>query len=372
MALIGIDARKYFDFGIGTYLQHLIRSLQAIPSSHRYWVYAAAGDVERFDLQEGWQVTPVGYPKYSVEEFLFFGRRAVKDGVDIFHTPHYTLPSGLRGRSVVTIQDLIHLHFSQYFNSLQRAYAAWMIRSAVVNAAAIIVPSLRTKEDIVERYPGNEEKIHVIHHGIDSAFRRVEDVEQIKAFREGHGLRGPFILYVGGLKSHKNIPVLLRGFALLRREMKEVELAFVGETFADQPGLVKQAAALEILPYIHDVGRVDTRSLRLAYSAADALVLPSLYEGFGFTPLEAMACGTPAVVSDAGSIPEVVGDAALVYPAREAESLASALKAVLTDENARNTLIARGFERARSFTWDACARKTSAVYEHILTQQRSR
>lgn len=366
MARIGIDARKYFDYGIGTYIQQLVKAFQHLPSSHSFVLFLAPEDMTRVEPQTGTRTVKSRFGKYSVSEFLNYGAYVRKQGVDLFHEPHYTLPLGLRGRSVVTIHDLIHLKFPEYFNPLRRAYAVFMIRQAVTNAGAVIAVSQKTKEDIAERFGVGDDRIHVIYNGISEQFRKIEHSTVLEYFKKSKGLSKLIVLFVGGLGRHKNIPVLLKAFKLANASKSDLELVFAGERLLENKELTILARELGILGAIKDLGRLNGEELVALYNCADVVVLPSLYEGFGFPALEAMACETPVIVSDRGSLPEVAGDGALSFEAERPDSLAEAVKKILYDSQFRGQLVERGKMRAKQFTWHAAAKKTLALYESLL------
>jgi glycosyltransferase involved in cell wall biosynthesis len=366
MARIGIDARKYFDFGIGTYIQELTRALHDLHPLHSFVLFVAPADVGRIPPMARLQPVVSRYGKYSIGEWLWYARTIRQQRVDVFHEPHYTLPAGLRGKSVVTIHDLIHLIFPEYFSASARSYAWLMMRHAVQHSGAIIAVSECTKRDLVEHFGVREETIHVIYNGVGRHFRRLDDQELLRQFITQHALRKPFLLYVGGLGKHKNIPVLLKAFRLLQEKGMEMDLVFAGKKFFDVADLAAQAHALGITQAIRDLGPLENEHLVTLYNLATVVVVPSLYEGFGFPALEAMACGTPVVVSDRGALPEVAGNAALIFEAKQPESLAAAVEKICADSHVRDRLIEQGKQRAAAFSWEDAARKTAHVYESLL------
>jgi glycosyltransferase involved in cell wall biosynthesis len=367
MARIGIDARKYFDFGIGTYIQRLIESLHQLQIPHSVTLFVSPADRANLQLPSGVNTIETRYGKYSWGEFASYGSDIRKQKIDLFHEPHYTLPRGLNGRSVVTIHDMIHLKFPEFFSTAQRLYASFMIRYAVNNAGAVIAVSQKSKDDLAERFRIDEKRIHVIHNGIGKEFRRILDADILRRFRKSRGLERPFVLYVGGLRPHKNIPVLLKAFTMLRQSKRDLELVFAGDRILENPDLSGLARESGILGLIRDLGRVNGEELVALYNCAEMVVLPSLYEGFGFPALEAMACETAAVVSNKGSLPEVVGEGAAIFEAEQAESLAEVMKRLFDDSEYRRRLCSRGRSQAARFTWDECARKTMAVYDSMLS-----
>ena len=370
MADIAIDARKYFDYGIGSYIQNLAPALARMNAAHSFTLLVSTADLGRINAPEGWLKKKCDYGKYSVGEIAFLGRAARSAKVDLFHEPHYTLPAGLRGMSVVTIHDLIHLKFPQYFSGLQRRYASAMIRHAVNHAGAIIAVSQKTREDILDAFNVPEERVTVVHHGVRPTFRRLEERGSVERFRKSRGLERPYVLYVGNVKPHKNIPRLLDAFAQVRTRHLDLDLVFAGGSCLEVGALLEQSRRLRITESIRDLQQLSETDLVNAYNGADAVVLPSLYEGFGFPALEAMACGTPVVVSNAGALPEIVGEAALIIDPTNSDEFAQAILGVLDNSEKRSQLIEKGKVRAASFSWETAGRQTLTVYEKVLEQCR--
>ncbi len=369
MAHIAIDARKYFDFGIGTYIQNLTRALAQLDSPHRYSLYVSPEDSPGIECPEHWTKRIAKFRKYSPGELLSFGYLVKRQGVDLLHVPHYTLPIGLNGRSVVTVHDLIHLKFPQYFTSLQRAYARIVLRHVARHAGAIITGSEHAKQDVIEALHVDERKVYPIYHGIQPGFEPLRDQERIKDFRGRFQLRHPFILYVGSIKPHKNIPTLLKAFKSIVSWRSDVELVFVGDSLFKNGPLSKLAQSLGIATSIKDLGWLSREGLVCAYNAAEVLVLASLYEGFGLTAVEAMACETPVVASNAASLPEVVADAGIIFEATSPGSLDDALRSVLSDPQLKNELVAKGKRNIQRFSWDRAARETLRVYDVVLAKR---
>jgi len=267
---------------------------------------------------------------------------------------------------VVTIHDLIPLRFPGYFNAAKKACASLLVRHAVRNAGAIITDSEFSRQDLLEMFRVPEEKVHAIHCGIDRHFAKLQAGERILSVRRRYGLEAPFVLHVGSLKPHKNVPTLLEAFSLLVRKKPDLHLAFVGESLSRRSSLSGRAEALGLGQRIRDLGFVSNEDLAGIYNCAEMVVLPSLYEGFGLPAIEAMACGTPAIVSNAASLPEVAGKGALVVDPRNAGEWAEAMKSVLENSSLRCDLIARGFENASRYSWKRNARETLRIYSSLL------
>jgi glycosyltransferase involved in cell wall biosynthesis len=370
MAHIAIDVRKYFDFGIGSYIRNLISALPELGSNHTYSLLAAPDDLQRIVCPKNWLKRPTRYKRYSVGELVLLGRQARSLGADILHEPHYTLPTGLKGRSVVTIHDLIHLKMPQFFSPAQRLYARTVIGHAVRHAGAVIVDSQKTKDDILDTFHVKEQDVEVVHLGIRPMFRKLEDRTLVERFKLAAGLTQPYVLYVGNVKPHKNIPTLLSAFAQVRTQRDDLELVFVGGSCKQERSLWEQAQRLGIMEAIRDLQHISDEELICAYNGAEVLVLPSFYEGFGYPPLEAMACGTPSVVSSGGSLPEVVGTASLIVDPSRPEELAEAILSVVRDPEMKRDLIAKGRINVQRFSWRATAGKTLEIYEKVLSRWR--
>ncbi|MBI1805770.1 MAG: glycosyltransferase family 4 protein [Ignavibacteria bacterium] len=366
MALVAFDARKYFDYGIGTYIQQLTRALAQRSSPFSFVMYVSSADEEKIRFPPGWKRELVQYKKYSAQEILRLGYDARKAGADIFHAPHYTLPIGLCQKSVVTIHDLIHLRFPSYHNVFKRSYAWAMFRHAVTNSGAVITDSEFIRQDILRTFSVNEKKIHVTHLGVSEDFAPMRDSTRGHDFRSRYRLVNPYILYVGSLKPHKNIPFLFRAFKNISTKQRDIDLVMIGERVSEHKRLTHEINILGIQNRVKELGEVSSADLISAYSLAEVFVLPSEYEGFGFPALEAMACGTPVVVSNAGSLPEIVGDAALVVPSHDVGALEEAMMNIIRQPGIKRSLVERGFQHVRKYSWCTTAKQTLAIYESLL------
>jgi glycosyltransferase involved in cell wall biosynthesis len=276
-----------------------------------------------------------------------------RDRVDVFHSPTGTLPLITLCKQVVTIHDLFAAVEPRWFTRR----VGWQLRltqSRAAHAAArVIAVSVRTRQDLVERYGVPPERIRVVYNGVDHArFRPVEvDAESVA---RRYGVPHPFVLCVGSLMPWRNGPRLLRAVARIGYGM-----LFVGrDIWGTDP--TARLAARHGWQWARFAGYVPDADLPALYAAARVFAYPSLYEGFGIPPLEAMACGTPVVASTAGALPEVLGDAALLVDPYDEEALSTAIRAAAQDDG---SLRRRGFERAARFTWQRAAQETWSVYE---------
>lgn len=361
---IGIDIRKYEDYGIGTYIQNLINVYQGI-SDLQCVLYASPKDADRLKPISNVEIQYDSSDKYSLRELFSLAHKANNSTLDLYHAPHYTLPVGLSMPSVVTVHDIIHLRLKEYFSIVQRAYAYAMIRHACTAASIIIVDSEFGKKELLDAFPINEEKIQVVYLGVNDAFFQKIPDEVNKNVLKIHKIVKPYILYTGSLKPHKNVPVLIEAFARVKKE-HELQLVFSGERVSENGNLMQLIGKYGLEKSIVDVGRVAQKELISLYQSAQSVVLPSTYEGFGFSVLEAMAAGVPAIGSRSASIPEVVGDAGLLFDSANAVELSEHIVSVLTNAKLRESLIEKGLNRARTFSWKKCSEKTVEVYRKVV------
>ncbi|MDQ7028784.1 MAG: glycosyltransferase family 1 protein [Ardenticatenia bacterium] len=270
-------------------------------------------------------------------------------------------------RTVVTVHDIAPLLFPGKRLGMSQLAWQWAWRGAL-RAKRLIADSDFTRRLVIKRFRLSPERIVVVPLGVESAFRPLPE-EAVERLRRRYAVpEAPLLLYVGNTQPRKNLEGLLRALAILWHQNPRVMLLQVGK-----PPTARQRALVESLGLrdaVHFLGLVPDADLVAFYNLADVFVFPSLYEGFGLPPLEAMACGTPVVASHAASLPEVVGDAGLLVDPRDPEAMAEAIHHVLQDPELAEELRRRGLERARQFTWERTAQETLAVYEAMLGNSR--
>ena len=322
---IGIDARKIADFGIGTYIRGLLGEID-------YVVFAPRDAPVPRDLEH----VVVDAPHYSVRELVAVGRAADRARLDLFHAPHYVVPF-TRVPLAVTIHDLIHLHQPQR-NPLAPLYARAMIRRAIRKARVVLTVSESVRRQLQDELGAQD--VVVAPNGIDPVFS------------PGSGGKRHF-LYVGNDKPHKNAGALVEAFSRIGGTAKLVLAGGSFERFAGLPGVEVR-------------GFVPATELVELYRAAIALVMPSHEEGFGLPAVEAMACGSAVITSLAPALVEITGDAALHVDARSPQALGEAMTRVAGDAALRDSLAARGIERARLFTWKRSGEIVRAAFERAI------
>ena len=366
---VAVDARKLFDGGVGTYLRGLVRACAARPSEFAFVALVDPNDRDRVDWP-GVREVPVTAGKYGIAEHLAVPAAARQAGAGLLHEPHYTLPVGWSGPSVVTVHDLTHLRFPHFFPPGAALYARAMAGFAVHRARRVIVDSEDTRVDVIERLGADPQRVRVIHLGVSPALVRPPAAE-IESFRATSGLPSGYLLYVGARKRHKNLALLVEALARIPEDTRP-HLVLSGPPLAPGDDLLGHAHKHGVARWIHGSDAVhDDAGLAKLYAGASLYLQPSLAEGFGLPPLEAMACGTPVVSSTAGSLPEVLGDAAVLLPAAgsdAAEQWAGTIVRLLGDDAARARMVAAGIAQAARFTWEKAADATLAVYREALAR----
>ena len=366
---IAIDVRKLHDYGIGTYVRNLLRELARQDSSTEYVLLCRpedSGTVSR--LGPNFRAIKERMQPYSMLEQVTVPLDLRREGVDLFHAPHYVLPPLVGCRSVVTIHDCIHLMFPQYLpNRLAWAYARASMWVATHHSDRVLTVSEASKRDILRFYQVPPEKIEVIHNGIDERFWTAPSEEDVIRVRERYQLTDPFLLYAGNIKPHKNLERVIDAFYRLRCSgFPDLRLLIIGHEISRYATLRRAVHRYQLHKYVRFLGFVPDETLAVLYRLASVFVFPSLYEGFGLPPLEAMASGTPVVASNVSSLPEVAGDAALLVDPEDPEAIAGAVHMLLTDRTLREELRQRGLARARTFTWGESVARTRAIYAEVL------
>ena len=369
---IAIDARKLRDYGIGTYVRNLLRQLARQDTSNEYVVLCRDADWDTVE-ELGPRFRPVveNAGAYSIREQVALPIDLRRESAELFHAPHYVLPPLTPCRSVVTIHDCIHLRFPQYLpNKIGYAYARGQMWAATHKAARVITVSEASKRDILRYFRVPESRIDVIYNAIDDRFWQQPDTEEIARVRERYRLDDPFVLYAGNIKPHKNLERLIEAFHTLRQDsdLAHVKLLIIGDEISKYATLRRAVHRYKLHKHVRFFGFVPDKTLAVLYRLARVFVFPSLYEGFGFPPLEAMASGAPVITSNVSSLPEVVGDAALLIDPLNPSEIADAMRRVLMDSDLREDLRQRGRRRVQEFSWERSVRRVREIYDEVLAE----
>jgi glycosyltransferase involved in cell wall biosynthesis len=257
--------------------------------------------------------------------------------------------------------------FPQYLpNRVALGYARASIAAAARRATRVLTVSESSKRDILRFVDIRPEKIDVIYNAHDERFTIEPREEDVVRVRERYQLQDPFVLYAGNVKPHKNLERLIEAFYLVRsRGLDEVKLVLIGDDISRYAALRRAVHRHQLHKYVRFLGYMPEETLAVMYRLASVFVFPSLYEGFGLPPLEAMASGTPVVTSNVSSLPEVAGNAALLVDPLDPEAIADGIQRVLTDERLRQQLHERGIARARQFSWETSVRRVREIYTAV-------
>lgn len=357
-----VDARAIFVSGIGRYLREVLQAVIADPRFGRVRLLGDPGALGEFcagvaePAKTEIHPYPSGFYSPRAQAAWLRLRATGRCDSDVAFFPHYDAPLlALPRRSVVTVQDLIHFKVPSAFPLWRRRAAGVLLRRAVQGAGRVLVTSESTRRDLLERFPGCGSKVGVVPLGVSPFF--AADVDAPSPERIG----GPYLLCVGNRKPHKNLVAAVETLALLRGEAPELRLAVVGEVYRGWDEVLRRAGELGVRDRVVEVEGASDEELRALYAGCEALLFPSLYEGFGLPALEAMAAGAPVVASDRSSLPEVMGDAGLLADPEDPAAMAEAVRLLRRDPELRARLVRRGRERAASYTWERTARETAEV-----------
>ena len=379
---VAIDARPAIDAektGVGWYTWHLLHRLPVVDARTQYlaWYLHAKG------LLRHPRFFPDAAQRNFAEHASRFPARLFSPIASRFHVPRVEwltpfdvlfapnfIPPPTEKPFVVTVHDIAFALFPETATHLSPRWHAGF-RRGIERAGRILVPSAATRDDLVERFHVDTERVRVVPLGVESAPSPTH--VEIASVRRRHGLDTPYVLFLGGIERRKNLPTLVRAFASLPQDLG-VSLVLAGGAVARDPGASRDLdAAVRSLPEsvrrrVVATGYVSEDDKAAILAAAETLVFPSTYEGFGFPVLEAMAAGTPVVTSDRSSLPEVAGDAALLVDPESEDAIARGIERVLTDAEVRERLHQRGLERARSFSWDRTARETAEALHAVAAE----
>lgn len=367
---IGIDARKIQDFGIGTYVRNLIRSLAALDSENRYVLLAKPEDKAGLqDLPENFQVALETSPVYSVRELFALSWHLYRRKLDLYHSTHYVLPARVGSRVVVTIHDIIHLLYPEFLPSnLAFLYAQRMIRRSLTRGDRIIAVSQNTKHDLMRHFEVDGGKIEVIHNGVDDAFRKRLPPEDLQRWLRDLGIAQPYLLFVGNpAKPHKNLDTVVQAYARARRMAQfDAPLICVGSRQGSEFKIRARAEYLGIGDKVRLVGHVAQEALPAIYQGATLFLYPTLYEGFGLPIIEAMASGVAVITSNTSALKEIGEGYALLVDPLDLDGIAKAIASLMGHPERRAAFAERGMGRAEDFRWDQAARRTLDIYRSVI------
>ncbi len=366
---IGIDARFYGpnSKGLGRYTQKLIEHLEKIDDTNTYVIFLRASNFGCYQ-PKNIRFTKViaDYRWYSFAEQIFMPYFLYKEKCDLIHFPHFNVPYFFRGKFVVTIHDLILIHFPTMRSSTLHPliykikFSAYkiVIKRAIMRARRVIAVSQFTKKDILKTYQIPSQKIVVTY---EAGIEKIAQDTQPSTIIEKYGIIEPYVLYVGNAYPHKNLERLVGAFHKISTRDKNLSLVLVGKDDFFYNKILTVITKCNIRN-VHILHNVSDDELKALYVRSRAYIFPSLYEGFGLPPLEAMAYGVPVAASDHPCLQEICGKAAYYFDARNTSAITDALLHIMTDDRLRTELINNGYENIKRFSWRKMAQETLEIY----------
>jgi glycosyltransferase involved in cell wall biosynthesis len=372
---IDFDARNIRDSGIGTYARNLVRALARIDPENRYLLFARPQDGEAFnDLPETFSTVFESTPVYSVRELVALSWRLMRRRVDLYHSTHYVTPAVLQSPLVVTVHDIQHLFYPDFLPSrFSFLYAQRMIRRTLTRADRIITVTQNTRADLIQQFEVDGRKVHVVYNGVDDAFRKKLNPEELERWRRGLGLPGPYVLFVGNPNHpRKNLDTMVQAYARARRIASfDAPLVCIGDRAGTEFKIRQRAANLGIADQVRLLGHVAPEALPALYQGATLFLYPTLFEGSAMPVVEAMASGVAVITSNTSALKEAAeGYAHLVDPL-DIDGMAKAIAHTMSDPEHRTALARLGARRAEDFRWGQTARKTLEIYKAAIRERRA-
>lgn len=372
---IAIDIRRITEFGVGTYTRNIIRALTRLDHENEYFLLGSPEKAKEIgNLPENFSSIEVAPPETSKGFFQCHSVLA-RVGCDLVHVPHlFWLPHHFPCPYVLTVHDVLdHMYRARNGSGLKRLLHFQLTRRVLRNSARIFAVSTFTKNEIQKLFGIEPRRIEVIYNAIDARFLtgHATDADR-QMLAERYQITYPFLLYAGRISPHKNLVRIIEAFAALKAELAkqdqfpDLKLIIIGDELSKHPDLRRTVVRAGMQNDVRFLGFVPIDVLRVFYDAAKVFVFPSLYEGFGLPPLEAMAHGTPVLTSNTSSIPEVVGNAAVLVNPENLFEMMRALQRVLCDQTLRERLRQAGYEQVKKFSWDHSVSDILAGYREVL------
>jgi glycosyltransferase involved in cell wall biosynthesis len=357
---LAVDARGLHTSGIGRYLRAVLREVLQDPRFHPVTLLGHPEALHAFVRDEGARARVEAFPHsfYAPAAQAAWAALRARGRLlaDVTFFPHYDVPlmDGSR-RLVVTVHDLAHFRLPEQFPAWRRAAAGLVLRRALRRAHRILTGSRTSAKDLAAWHPGVADRLEVVPYGVSTpSAPEAEAVRWAGAYR-------PFLLCVGNRKPHKNLTAAVEVLARLRSDFPALRLVIAGRGFGTDDGVTALAAALGVGDAVVELGEVEDARLNALYGAAECLLFPSIFEGFGLPVLEAMAAGLPVVASDFAAVAEAAGGAAALVPPYAHDRMADAVRHILTDDTLRAERVRQGRARAAQFSWAGAGRRTADV-----------
>jgi glycosyltransferase involved in cell wall biosynthesis len=361
--IFAFDARAHAT-GIGRYSEQLLGGLRTSLRGVEIWCVVHPTHGSKLAAFAD-RLIPSSAAMYSVEAQATLPR--LVRGATLLHCPHYDIPVLYPNRMSVTIHDVTHLLDPAFRDTMKsRIFAKSLLKLAVAKARKVITISQYSKRMILEHLGGSESKISVIHRYASPVFTPMARDEAKEIVQRSLGLCRDYFLFVGSPKPHKNLPVLFEAFAVVQSEHPGIDLVIIGKDKKNEPSLRALSTRLKVDQRVRWIESVSDETLRACYSAAEATILPSRQEGFGLPVLESMACGTPVICANAASLPEVVGDSALLFDPSGPEDCKNQMLRILQSQQLRDDLRRKGIARARQFDAGRALAEHTQLFSELL------
>jgi glycosyltransferase involved in cell wall biosynthesis len=374
---VAIDIRRAGDYGLGTYIRNIVNQLARIDDESHYLLIGERRHVAEFDtLPENFELLEYAHQPGTFRTHLHLPWLLRQRHVDILHMPWFYAPAIVSSRLLITVHDLSDVLAPPVGASPPvQTGRLFFARRALNRADHIFAVSHASKRDLARFFHIPESKITVVYDAVDERFLTEPLPADADRILERHAVNSPYVLYAGNIRPQKNLPRLIEAFAVAKAELRgnpefdQLKLLVIGEALDRHADLRRAVVRARVREDVRFLGFVPSPVLRVFYSRASAFLFPSLYEGFGLPPLEAMAHGTPVLTSNVSSLPEVFQDAALLVNPENVFDIARGIRQILTENALRQTLRRRGYERARMYSWEHAARLVHATYHSVLARK---
>jgi len=373
---IAIDIRRMTEFGVGTYIRNVVRSLGRLDHQTKYFLIGSPNKVKEIGpLPANFHTVPLAEPELSLKSFMEFRTTVKRLECDLVHIPNlFSIPRGLPCPYVMTVHDLLeHLSWTQRQIALLGSLHFQMTKHVLRGAARIFAVSNFTKIEVEKLFGIPAGRIEVVYNAIDERFLHGHaTTAERQLIAERYQVTYPFLLYAGRISPHKNVVRMIEAFSALKTELEkdhafpDLKLIIIGDDVSGNPDLRRTVVRSGVQNDVRFLGFVPIEVLRTFYDQAKIFVFPSLYEGFGLPPLEAMAHGTPVVTSNVSSLPEVVGNAAVLVHPENVFEIMRALHRVLLDKALREKMKERSYRQAAKFSWDKSVCRIIEAYREVL------
>jgi glycosyltransferase involved in cell wall biosynthesis len=370
---VAIDIRRVLDFGAGTYTRNLVSTLATLDRDNAYTLVGTTADWDELGLlPKNFSLLEFDRSQEGGRQDLRLGWRLRREKAQVFHSPylasHFLMPCP----RVVTVHDAVDfLDLTDGHNSFADLLRFQRTRLCLNRAGRVLTVSQATRRDLQRLFGLPEEKIEVVYNALDTRLAQPPTAEEIERTLARYSVHSPYLLYAGNVKPHKNLPRLIEAFALVKDELRDhpryaqLKLIIIGDELSRHPQLRRAVVQSRTQQDVRFLGFVAPHVLSVFYTRAAAFVFPSLYEGFGLPPLEAMAMGAPVVTSNVSSLPEVLGEAAQFVNPEKVFDISRGIKQVLLDDELRRRLIERGHQQVKRFSWQASVRRVLEIYREV-------